>query len=92
MEMQRWYDQTRGLKLLDEHPRREGAWDSAHSASVGRWVLSLEEGQRENVQCHEIKEEDRLRLLKIDYDTVEGQIRTWACQIRNGERVFLSHQ
>jgi hypothetical protein len=92
MEMQRWYDQTRGLKLLDEHPRREGAWDSAHSASIRRWVLSLEEGQRENVQCHEIKEEDRLRLLKIDYDTVEGQICTWAYQLRNGERVCLSHQ
>jgi hypothetical protein len=81
----------RAIKLLDEHPRREGAWDSWDSASVGRWVLSLEERQRENVQCREIKEGDRLRLSKIDHDTVEGQIRTWAYQLRNGERVCLSY-
>jgi hypothetical protein len=48
----------RALELLDKHPRREGTWDTwdlAYLASVGRWVLSMEEGQRENVQYHEIK-------------------------------------
>ncbi|KAH8599188.1 hypothetical protein B0O99DRAFT_683169 [Bisporella sp. PMI_857] len=82
----------RALMGLDEHPRRECSWDTAHSASVGRWAMSQEEGQRGNVKCHEIIEEDRVRLLGTEYDTVKGQIRTWAYQLRNGERVYLNHQ
>lgn len=82
----------RVLKVLDEHPRREGSWDAGHSASVGRWLLLLEEGERGKSECHEIKEDDRVRLLGMDYDTVEGSIRTWGYRLRKGERECFSHQ
>ncbi|CZR69793.1 uncharacterized protein PAC_19693 [Phialocephala subalpina] len=81
----------RVLKVLDEHPRREGSWDAGHIASVGRWVLSLEEGEPGESECHEIEEDDRVRLLGMDYDTVEGHMHTWGYRLRNGERSLGSH-
>ncbi|KUJ10125.1 uncharacterized protein LY89DRAFT_627524 [Mollisia scopiformis] len=82
----------RVLKVLDEHPRRENSWDAEHSANVGRWLLSLEEGERGKLACHAIEEEDRMRLLGMDYDTLEGGIRTWGYKLRNGERECFCHQ
>ncbi|KAI0995435.1 hypothetical protein K3495_g12744 [Podosphaera aphanis] len=31
------------LKLLRDHPRREGVWDSIASAALGAWIIELEE-------------------------------------------------
>jgi hypothetical protein len=82
----------RVIKLFDDYPRRENSWDAGHCASVGRWLLLLEEGERGRLECHEIEEDNRMRLLGMDYDTVEGYMRTWGYRLRNGERETVSHQ
>jgi Fungal specific transcription factor domain len=78
----------RALKLLDDHPRREAAWDSRYCSISGRWIMDIEEGERGPSKCSEIKEEQRMKVFALDYDSVEGSIRTWACQMTtDGEKV-----
>ncbi|KUJ24184.1 uncharacterized protein LY89DRAFT_776347 [Mollisia scopiformis] len=33
----------RALALMEDHPRREGVWDSVATVALGRWVIGLEE-------------------------------------------------
>lgn len=80
----------RALRGLDEHPRREASWDATRCASIGRWAMVLEEGQREHVQCNDIKEEDRVRIMGMQYDTLEGDVHIWCYQLRDGERVCFT--
>lgn len=78
----------RALKLLNDYPRREAAWDSRYCSKLGHWIMNIEEGGRGALESSEITEEQRLRVFSLDYDSVEGSMRTWACQITtNGETV-----
>jgi Fungal specific transcription factor domain/Fungal Zn(2)-Cys(6) binuclear cluster domain len=78
----------RALKLLDDYPRREAIWDSRYCSKLGHWIMDIEEGGRGALKSHEITEEQRCRLFALDYNSVEGTMRTWACQTTpNGETV-----
>ncbi|KAE9363114.1 hypothetical protein N431DRAFT_423591 [Stipitochalara longipes BDJ] len=78
----------RALRLLDDYPRREAAWDSRYCSKIGHWFMKIEEGGRGPLESTEIAEEQRLRAFALDYDSVEGSIRTWARQkTANGETV-----
>lgn len=76
----------RALKLLDDYPRREATWDSRYCSKLGHWIMNIEERGRGPLASSEITEEQRLRVFSLDYDSVEGSMRTWACQkTTNGE-------
>jgi hypothetical protein len=77
----------RALKLLDDYPRREATWDSKYCSILGHWIMNIEEGGEGPLKSSEITEEHRLRMFRLDYDSVEGSMRTWACQTMNGETV-----
>jgi hypothetical protein len=78
----------RALKLLDDYPRREATWDSRYCSKLGHWIMNIEEAGRGPLESSEIIEEQRLRVFSLDYDSVEGSMRTWACQkTTNGETV-----
>jgi hypothetical protein len=77
----------RALKLLDDYPRREATWDSKYCSKLGHWIMNIEEGGRGPLESSEITEEQRLRVFGLDYDSVEGSMRTWACQTTNGKTV-----
>jgi hypothetical protein len=78
----------RALRLIDDYPRREAAWDSKYCSKIGHWIMNVEEGGRGPLESPAITEKQRLRSFSIEYDSVEGSIRTWACQkTTNGEIV-----
>jgi hypothetical protein len=76
------------LKLLEDRPRRESCWDTRYAAQVGRWVMTLEERGRGELRNHEIREEERVKVSHMDYDTAQGMILTSACHIIYGERIY----
>ena len=76
------------LKLLEDRPRRESCWDTRYAAEVGRWLMTLEEKGRGELESHEIREEERFRVSHMDYDTVQGMVLTSAYQIINEERIY----
>lgn len=82
------YVRRRALKLLDDHPRREAAWDSRYCSVAGHWVMEIEEAGRGPCKISEITEAQRIRVSALDYDSIEGSIRTWAVQMTaDGEKV-----
>lgn len=75
------------LQLMDDYPRREGCGDTRYAATIGRWIMAIEERGIGVAQCHRIPEEQRMRVSRLDYDSVGGVLRTWGSLIVNGERV-----
>jgi hypothetical protein len=56
-------------------------------SKLGHWIMNIEEGGGGPLESSEITEEQRLRVFLLDYDSVEGSMQTWACQMTNGEAV-----
>ncbi|KAK0109269.1 hypothetical protein ONS96_003090 [Cadophora gregata f. sp. sojae] len=59
------------LKLLVEHPRREGLWDSAAAAKVACWLVNLEE---EEMVDGFVPESSRLRIEKMDTNMMDRKV------------------
>lgn len=70
----------RVLKLLEDYRRREATWDSRYCVKLGYWLLDIEERRHRRLTSAEIPEDRRLRLFALDYDPIEGSMRTWAAQ------------
>lgn len=61
------------LEILENHPRREGVWDTVVIAAVSRWVMELEEKAREEQDEGAravLLEERRVRKIAVKFDLV----------------------
>ena len=67
------------IKLLVEHPRREGLWDSAAAVKVACWLVNLEE---EAMLDGSVPESSRLRIEKMDTNLTERKV-VVLCSKRN---------
>ena len=77
---------SRALRLMDEYPRREAFLDSKHIATVGRWIMDVEEEGIEGVPgCEQIGEEKRMKVFGLDFDPVDGGHRTHGVRTRNAD-------
>ena len=71
------------VRLLTTYPRREGVWDSAVTAELIRWVMSLEEeiDPDKEIDINEmplISEERRVRKTGVTFD-LAGRVATMSC-------------
>jgi Fungal specific transcription factor domain len=81
----------KALQLMDEYPRREAFLNSIHAATVGQWVLDIEEEGLQGVpESSAISEERRMRVFGLDFDHADGRLRTHGSLTMNGEMEFRS--
>jgi hypothetical protein len=73
---------------MEDYPRREFTWDSRHALMNGYWLIEVEEGDKGETKCHQISEEDRIRMVAFEFDSVEGLVRIWGCREVNGQRMY----
>jgi hypothetical protein len=72
------------LQLMADYPRREGVWGYEYAAAIGRWIMVIEDRGIRVARCNRIQEEQRVRVSRLDYDSVGGVLRTRGSVIVNG--------
>jgi hypothetical protein len=60
------------LQLLDDHPRRDGVWDTAMVAAIGRWIAEEEEKGLEPDEP--VPEAARMRLMEVKMPTNKKEV------------------
>jgi hypothetical protein len=71
------------LELLERFPRRDGVWDTAMIAAVGKWIMEKEEQglgpdepipEKARVRLMEVKMPTAKKEVQIRYTLIEGSV------------------